>query len=255
MEQQMTDTPSLKTKAKASIIGLAKDVLWVGGFLLLFHSFAYGTYYIPSSSMEPTLLVGDRIAVSKFSLGYSRYSFPFSPPIFEGRVLGDRPERGDITVFAVPEQDNEVFIKRVIGLPGDRIQMKAGRLFINGELVPRVFQEEVVQVNGSGWPVRTRFYEETLPGGVTHRIAEFRDDGVNDNTPEFLVPDGHYFMMGDNRDNSNDSRARGGFGMVSYEELIGPAQIISVSFTSCQELNGEGCFLGLPFGRFFTVLK
>lgn len=251
----MPDSTNLLSKAKSSLIGLLKDVFWVGGFLLLFHSFAYGTYYIPSGSMEPTLQVGDRIAVSKFAFGYSRYSFPFSPPIFEGRKLGDMPKRGDIAVFAVPEQDNEVFIKRVIGLPGDRIQMREGRLFINGQLVPRIFEKEVTGVSKGGWVIKTRFYEETLPGGVTHRIAEYRDDGALDDTPEFLVPQDHFFMMGDNRDNSNDSRAPGGFGMVSYEELIGPAQIISISFANCEDAAEDACFLGLPVGRFFTALK
>lgn len=251
----MENSPSLTKKVRPTALSFLKDALWIGGFMLLFHSFAYGSYYIPSGSMKPTLQVGDRIAVSKFALGYSRYSFPFSPPLFEGRIMGDMPKRGDILVFAVPEENNEVFIKRLIGLPGDRVQMKSGRLIINGELVERTFVEERVQTTSNGFPVRVRFYDEILPGGVTHRIAEYSDGGPLDDTPEFFVPEGHVFMMGDNRDSSNDSRAPGGFGTVAYEELIGPAQIVSVSFADCDSQGGDGCFLGLPFGRFFTALK
>ncbi|MFZ5610399.1 MAG: signal peptidase I [Pseudomonadota bacterium] len=234
--------------------GLAKDIVWIGGFVVLFHSFAFGAYHIPSGSMEPTLLIGDRIVVSKFAYGYSRHSLPFSPPLFSGRLWGRAPKRGDVAVFVVPEQDNEVFIKRVIGLPGDKVQMRGGRLYINDVIVPRRLVRQLSTRDAAGWPRLIQIYEETLPNGVAHPIAEWGDDRPLDNTPLFTVPDGQFLMMGDNRDNSNDSRAPHGFGLVTSEELIGRAEAISFSLARCDRRGGDGCFLGVPWGRFFKSI-
>ncbi|HYE01070.1 MAG TPA: signal peptidase I [Alphaproteobacteria bacterium] len=185
---------------------------------------AFEPFNIPSASMVPTLLIGDYLFISKFSYGYSRYSMPLGPNLFEGRILGDMPERGDVVVFKLPSDTSVDYIKRVVGLPGDRIQVKGGRLHINGVAVERERIEDFVE---PFQPPRPQ-YVETLPGGRRHRIIEvFGDNGPADNTPEYTVPADHFFMMGDNRDNSADSRADVGF--VPYQNLLGPAQFTWLS--------------------------
>ncbi|TAD91998.1 MAG: signal peptidase I [Alphaproteobacteria bacterium] len=185
-------------------------------------------FNIPSGSMIPTLLVGDYLFVSKWSYGYSRHSMPFSPPLFSGRIAGSEPQRGDVAVFKLPVDNKTDYIKRVIGLPGERIQMRGGRLFINGREVPRERLREVSYTDG--WQqVRAVEYRETLPGGRQHLIHEFRDSDPLDNTPEFVVPPGHYFMMGDNRDNSQDSRVLSLVGYVPFENFVGRAEILFFS--------------------------
>jgi signal peptidase I len=178
--------------------------------------------------MIPTLLIGDYLFVSKYSYGYSRFSFPLSLPLFEGRILGSEPERGDVAVFRLPRDTNIDYIKRVIGLPGDRVQMRQGRLYINGQLVPRRKIADYQDQNASGSKLRFQRYVETLPGGVEHVIIEANDRGLYDNTREYVVPPGHYFMMGDNRDNSADSRADVGF--VPLENFVGRAEFTFYSF-------------------------
>jgi signal peptidase I len=193
-------------------------------------TFAYQPFSIPSGSMEHTLLVGDYLFVSKFSYGYSRHSFPFSIAPFEGRIWGEAPERGDIAVFKLPADPTKDYIKRVIGLPGDRVQMRAGQLFINGAAVPRertgVFQEQ----DPLGRDVGMEIWRETLPNGISYDTLDIDPNGSGDNTPEFVVPEGHYFMVGDNRDNSADSRVPGsGVGFVPYENFVGRAEVIFFS--------------------------
>ena len=190
---------------------------------LVFRSFLYQPFSIPTASLQPTLLIGDYVIASKFSWGYGRYSFPFGIIPFEGRLFGREPNRGDIAVFRpVPQTDN--YIKRVIGLPGDRIQMKAGRLFINGKQVERKFIERSTDTDSFGTSIPVLVYEETLPNGVTHLINEISDDGPLDNTIEYVVPAGHYFMMGDNRDRSQDSRVLSAVGYVPAGNLIGKGE-------------------------------
>jgi signal peptidase I len=195
-------------------------------------SFLFQPFYIPSGSMEPTLLVGDYLFVSKFSYGYSRYSFPFSPPIMSGRVLGHEPDRGDIIVFRHAPDD---FIKRVIGLPGDRIQLKRGVISINGTPVERrqvadfVGHDPCRPSPSDSPPVRVAQWHETLPNGVSYDTLQCSlRPGFPDDTEVYTVPAGHFFMMGDNRENSEDSRFPD-VGYVPFENVIGKAQIIFFS--------------------------
>jgi signal peptidase I len=199
---------------------------------VLIHSLLFQPYWIPSGSMVPSLLVGDELFVNKFAYGYSRYSFPFAPPLFSGRILGRAPRRGDVVVFVPPGDPNVAFVKRLIGLPGDKIQVTGGQLYINGRLVPRVAQGAYVDDSGGG-PVTEQKFTETLPGGKVHPILKLTDgpgdpgDFDPNNTPVYTVPAGHYFLMGDNRDNSEDSRFPGGpVGYVPAENLLGPAVFI-----------------------------
>jgi signal peptidase I len=192
---------------------------------LLIRVFLFQPFNIPAGSMKPTLLVGDYIFVSKYSYGYNRYSFPFSPPLalISGRVLASEPERGDVVVFRLPRDPSTDYVKRVIGLPGDRIQMINGVLHINGTPVKREQIEDFVETD-NGQEVHVKQWRETLPNGVSHQTLDLIDNGFYDNTKEYLVPAGHYFMMGDNRDNSSDSRIESAVGYVPAENLIGRVQ-------------------------------
>jgi signal peptidase I len=183
--------------------------------------------------MLPTLKVGDYLFVSKTAYGYSRHSFPFGMASFEGRVMdgtsSDKPKRGDVAVFKLPTDTNIDYIKRIVGMPGERVQVIAGRLYINGEQVER---ESVGFHQDVGPDYRTRTvteYLETLPGGIVHRIFEVSDNENLDNTKEYVVPQGHYFLMGDNRDNSQDSRVQSLVGYVPYENFVGRADILFFS--------------------------
>jgi signal peptidase I len=198
---------------------------------LVIRTFLFQTFSIPSGSMEATLLVGDYLFVSKFSYGYSHFSLPFSPPLFSGRILGSEPKRGDVVVFRLPRDTSVDYIKRVIGLPGDRIQMMDGLLYINGEAVKREPAEDYI--DREGWqPVHVKRWHETLPNGVSYYTLDRIEHSEVDSTPPYLVPPGHFFMMGDNRDNSLDSRispAAGGVGYVPFENIIGQAELIFLS--------------------------
>ncbi|TVQ83770.1 MAG: signal peptidase I [Micavibrio sp.] len=193
-----------------------------------FRIFLYQPFNIPSSSMYPNLLIGDYLFVSKLSYGYSRFSFPdFLHVDFRGRVFEKQPERGDIAVFRQPYERGIDYIKRIIGLPGDTVQMRSGELYINGERVPRTFID-IREHDDEGVIETFSKYETTLPNGVTHYIYEKSDDEYYDNTPLFTVPDGHYFFMGDSRDASLDSRSDR-VGMIPADHLIGRATIIFFS--------------------------
>ncbi|WP_028033400.1 signal peptidase I [Chelativorans sp. J32] len=210
--------------------GLAETISVVVQALLLalvIRTFLFQPFSIPSGSMRPTLLEGDYLFVTKWAYGYSRYSLPFSPPLFSGRIWGGEPERGDVVVFKYPPDPSLDYIKRVIGLPGDHIQMREGQLYINGTAVPRekIGQIDNVDITELARPVD--IYRETLPNGVSYETLDLSPNSVGDNTREFVVPEGHYFMMGDNRDNSTDSRFSVGY--VPAENLVGRANIIFFS--------------------------
>jgi signal peptidase I len=194
----------------------------------LIRTFLFQPFNIPAGSMKPTLLVGDYIFVSKYSYGYNRYSFPFSPPLalIAGRVFASEPERGDVVVFRLPRDPATDYVKRVIGLPGDRIQMINGVLHINGTPVKRERIEDFVETEDNGREVHIKQWRETLPNGVSHPTLDMIENGFYDNTKEYRVPAGHYFMMGDNRDNSSDSRVENQVGYVPAENLIGRVQIM-----------------------------
>lgn len=194
---------------------------------VIFRSLLFQPFNIPSGSMMPSLLIGDYVFVSKFSYGYSKYSVPFAPDLFEGRILEGTPERGDIAVFRVPSDGDKDYIKRVVGLPGDRIQMKDAVLYINDAEVPKEFLDEVSMTRPDGRQFKSRRYVETLPNGVTHYTLDSPLSPAGENTPIFTVPEGHYFMMGDNRDGSSDSRF--GLGAVPLDLFIGKAQLIFFS--------------------------
>jgi signal peptidase I len=179
--------------------------------------------------MIPTLLVGDYLFVAKYSYGYSRYSFPFGPNLFSGRIWSAEPERGDVVVFKLPRDNETDYIKRVIGLPGDEIQMIHGVLHINGQAVKKEETEDFVLHDPSGRERHLARFLETLPNGVTYPVLDLVKDGIGDNTEVYKVPENHFFMMGDNRDNSTDSRFLSEVGFVPFENLLGKAKIIFFS--------------------------
>ncbi len=199
---------------------------------ILLRSFFYAPFHIPSGSMKSTLLIGDYIFVSKFAYGYSRYSFPLSLRLFEGRALNKKPKRGDVIVFRLPSNPKIDYIKRLVGMPGETIQVKKGILYINNKKVPRKRIDDFIQTNQKGSKILIKQYIETLPNGLSYHILDQHLNGRLDNTEKYKIPPGHYFFMGDNRDNSQDSRVLGEVGYVPEENLAGRADIIFLSAKS-----------------------
>ncbi|MDA0997372.1 MAG: signal peptidase I [Proteobacteria bacterium] len=215
---------------------------------------AFEPFSIPSGSMIPTLLVGDYLFVSKYSYGYSRYSLPFGLPLVPGeRILFTEPVRGDVAVFKLPTDNSTDYIKRIVGLPGDRIQVKGGILHINDTPVKRRQIEDFVNEISPGYFERKKRYVETLPNGAEHLIVEETDSGQADNTPVFTVPPGHYFGMGDNRDNSSDSRFQH-VGFIPRENLVGRAEFLFFSIDGSPWMIWTW-FDKLRPARFFSAVK
>jgi signal peptidase I len=216
-------------------------------------------FYVPSGSMEPTLLIGDALLASKYPYGYSAASLPIQITVPEtGRLFGATPKRGDVVVFRWPGDRSQAWVKRVVGLPGDRIQMRQGQLFINdhaASLKPDG-TGEAEDDSGSGEPAYR--YIETLPGGVAHEIFKIRDNGRLDNTQEVTVPPGHLFVMGDNRDNSADSRVpvrEGGVGLLPMDNLVGRADAVVGSWDLGVRHQPVWSWLsGFRLARFFTAV-
>ncbi len=240
--------PVSKEKSKSENFETLKTVVYAIVLALLFRSFLFEPFHIPSGSMKANLLVGDYLFVSKYKYGYSRYSFPFGLGIFDGRIFEfNSPERGDVVVFRKPGDESVDFIKRVIGLSGDKIQMRNGIVHLNGEAIPKEpvedfrFHDEFLKSD-----MAIAQYEETLPSGVKYKVLDETTYGVVDNTKEYIVPEGHYFVMGDNRDNSTDSRYMDNVGFIPSQNLVGKAEIVVLSL-------GENM---LPrWDRFFTWIR
>jgi len=225
---------------------------------LVLRVFLFQPFTIPSASMEPTLLEGDYIIVSKFAYGYSRHSAPFSPPVLEGRVLARQPKRGDIVVFKLPRDGRTDYIKRLVGLPGDRIQVREGAVYVNGEAVNRAAAGQGVAQSPFGIERPVDRYRETLDNGRSYITHDLGPDGEVDNTDVYVVPAGHFFMMGDNRDNSVDSRypPEFGVGFVPFENLVGKAEMILFSWNAEASLFQPWTwFSEVRPSRFFTQLK
>jgi len=248
-----------KSGAMNEIVEIIKTVVYALLIALFLRVLFFQPFTIPSASMEPNLYEGDYIIVSKFSYGYSKHSIPFSPPLFKGRVLEQQAKRGDIVVFKLPSDNRTDYVKRVIGLPGDRIQMKQGLLYVNDQLVPREQLSPVKSELPGGQVREIARFQERLATGKTFVTQDFGPDNPYDNTDVYVVPEGNYFMMGDNRDDSSDSRvppALGGVGYVPAENLEGKAQIILLSWKPEASIFKPWTWiLDARPSRFFKVLK
>jgi len=240
---------------KNKIVENIKTIVYALIIALIIRSFLFQPFYIPSSSMEPNLLIGDRLFVSKYSYGYSRHSLPFSPKIYNKRIFAKTPKRGDVVVFKTPVDNRTDYIKRLIGIPGDTIQIIDKILYLNDVQIKRKETENSANTNCGVEVVKTNFFEETLPSKKKY-IAAYRNDGTMSNTDKFIVPENHYFFMGDNRDCSKDSRYLTSVGYVNFNNLVGKAQLIFFS----NDIK-KGSFLkfwkwhqSLRFERFFKKI-
>ena len=213
---------------KNKIIENIKTIFYALIIALIIRSFIFQPFYIPSSSMEPNLLIGDRLFVSKYTYGYSRHSLPFSPKIYNKKIFKKKPNVGDVIVFKTPEDNRTDFIKRLIGEPGDIVQIIDKNLYINNKKIKKKKISGFNKINCSNSNIKTIAFKETLPNGVSY-IAVYFENGTKENTQKFIVPKDHYFFMGDNRDCSRDSRFLDSVGFVHQNNLVGKARIIFFS--------------------------
>ena len=214
--------------SKISIIDNLKTLFYALIIAIIIRSLLLQPFYIPSSSMEPNLLVGDRLFVTKYSYGYSKHSFPFSPNIFNGRILSSEPKRGDVVVFKTPADNRTDYIKRLIGLPGDEIQFINGDIYINNNQILKTLIQSNDKVFCGNNKIAVNFFIEKLPNGKTYKAAYRLNHGFK-NSDKFLVPNNHYFFLGDNRDCSKDSRFLSEVGYVHQDNLVGKAQFLFFS--------------------------
>ncbi len=234
----------------------AKTLFYALIIAIIIRSLLIQPFYIPSSSMEPNLLIGDRLFVTKYSYGYSKHSFPFSPPIFKGRIISNEPKRGDVVVFKTPADNRTDYIKRLIGLPGDRIQFIDSNLYINSSEIikSRISKNDKIYCGKKNINVFT--FEELLPNGQKHNTVYLKDYSFQ-NSDLFIVPEDHYFFLGDNRDCSKDSRFLTSVGYVHKDNLIGKAQFIF--FSSDKSIAGIFSFWkwnkSIRFNRFFKKIN
>ena len=206
----------------------AKTLFYALLIAIIIRSLLIQPFYIPSSSMEPNLLVGDRIFVTKYSYGYSKHSFPFSPPVFRGRFFASEPERGDVVVFKTPSDNRTDYIKRLIGLPGDRIQFIDSNLYINNSEILKSIISKKDKIFCGKKSINVYSFEERLSNAKTYKTVYLKNNSYQNSDP-FIVPDKHYFFLGDNRDCSKDSRFLTSVGYVHKNNLVGKAQFIFFS--------------------------
>ncbi len=226
---------SMTKGKKNSFFGNLKSIFIAIFIALLIRSFIFEPFNIPSGSMKPNLLVGDFIFVSKYSYGFSKHSLPFSIPLIPGKIFSNTPERGDVVVFKTPENNRTDYIKRVIGLPGDKIEIKNGIIFINRSEILRKKLNDFIDTDNKTSNKRVRMYNEYFFNKEIN-ILDITDNGIADNTQLFNVPENHFFVMGDNRDNSQDSRFISTVGFIPYENLVGKAQFIFFSLENARFL-------------------
>ncbi len=222
-------------KSNNSIISNLKSILIAVFIALVIRSLIAEPFNIPSGSMKPNLLVGDFIFVSKWSYGYSKHSFPFSMPIIPGKIFSKMPHRGDVVVFKTPQDNRTDYIKRVIGLPGDKILIRQGNIILNDKLINRKKIEDFIDTDKNSSIKRIRKYKEYLFDKEIE-VLDITDDGIVDNTQQFSVPEGYFFVMGDNRDNSQDSRFINTVGFIPIENLVGKARFIFFSLENSRFL-------------------
>ena len=241
---------------KKKIIENLKTLLIALFIAVIIRSLLFQPFYIPSSSMEPNLLVGDRLFVTKLSYGYSRHSFPFSPPIFDGRILNSKPSRGDIIVFKTPADNRTDYIKRLIGLPGDVIQFIDGNLYINNNQILRTLISNNTNLFCGRQKISVSTFEEKISNNKSY-VVSYRNDISLQNSDKYVVPQNHYFFLGDNRDCSKDSRFLSSVGYVHKDNLVGKAQFIF--FSSDKDKGSLFSFWkwnkSIRFDRFFKKIK
>ena len=240
----------------SKIVDNLKTLLIALFIAIIIRSLLFQPFYIPSSSMEPTLLVGDRIFVSKYTYGYSKHSFPFSPPILNKRIFSSEPKYGDLIVFKTPSDNRTDFIKRLVGLPGDKIQIKNGDLLINQEKVEKEEMLNDFEIKCGGENIDVKLFNEILPNNIKHTVV-YNKIGSMVNSDLYIVPEDHYFLLGDNRDCSRDSRFLSSVGYVHKDNLVGKARLI---FFSNDTNNGSVLKIwnwnnSFRFKRLFKKLK